>query len=390
MKFDVNRLMMLEAAKSTAKIAPSNSPLEVLNGILVESCADTGLTFLTATDHQISIQQKVMASVKESGAMLINSRILVGMMTLLRGEFVTFSADKPQLITVTSGKSMYRINCLPAKSYPKPVMPFPEESVIMSGICSLAKRTTFLVSKDDKKPALQCVNIKLRNNAVHATATDGMGMMLVKDSAESTEEREFLLPGYALGVLASISDDSDVFEVSDTGKNIVFVRGDMIFTIRKMATGDYIDTNSLVKNIKPLYAALTETGKMKAALSLISAGTRLGAAHTPINLILSDNEIILRCNSDHSEGNTSVPANVSRSTPDTGFYYDVSALLKLFNVLNGKVKLELDAKGFMMIKTRSEVYLQSPMRPPVKKPKAVKPAKEKESAEGAEDMKVTA
>jgi hypothetical protein len=40
----------------------------------------------------------------------------------------------------------------------------------------------------------------------------------------------------------------------------------------------------------------------------------------------------------------------------------VSALLKLFGILSGKVKLEMDARGFMMVKTRSEVYLQGPVR----------------------------
>jgi hypothetical protein len=80
---------------------------------------------------------------------------------------------------------------------------------------------------------------------------------------------------------------------------------------------------------------------------------------------------------------------VPQGTPDTGFYYDVSALLKLFQIINGKVKLEIDAKGFMFVKTRSEVYLQLPIRAPIKKEKPVKEPKEQKRAKGAEDVKET-
>jgi DNA polymerase III sliding clamp (beta) subunit (PCNA family) len=124
-------------------------------------------------------------------------------------------------------------------------MPFPEETVSLTGICSLAKRTTFAVSRDESKPALQCVNIKLKNNSVQAAACDSIRMMLVKDSAGPTDEQEFLLPGRSLQMLASVSTDADVFEVSDLGKEVVFVRGDMMFVIRKMVTGDYIDTSAV-------------------------------------------------------------------------------------------------------------------------------------------------
>jgi len=398
MKFEVNRLLMLDVVKSVAKIAPSNSPVEVLNGILIESNEDTGEIFMTATNYEVSIQQKIAASVQESGSMLINARLLVSMMSKLAGEFVTLSADRPELLIVSDGNCTYQIYCLPSKSYPKPIMPFPEESVIMTGICSLAKRTTFAVSKDDSAPALQCVQVKLKNNTVHATACDRMRMMLTRDEADAPNEREFLLPGRSLQILASISQDDDVFEVGDIGKDIVFVRGDMIFSIRKLAVGSYIDTAGLLKNLKPIYAALADAGQMKEALNVIDAGASAGGTKEPVNLVLLNGEIIFQCNSDYIQTSMAVSANVTKATPETGFFYDVSALSKLFQVIAGKVKLEIDAKGFMLVKTqtRSEVYFQAPMRAPIKKAKPSKQMKEQEEkqekektkrAKGAENVK---
>ena len=392
MKLEVNRLIMLEAAKCVAKIAPSNSPSELLNNIMIEGNDDTGEIILTATNHEVSIIQKIIASVSESGSMLVHPRMLTGMMSLLEGEFVSMSAERPDILTVKGGTCRYQIRCQPSNSYPKPIIPFPEESVIMTGICSLAKRTTFLVSTNDAQPlSLHCVNIKLKNNAVHAAASDGNRMMFIKDAAEPTDEQEFLLPGRGLSILASISKDSDVFEVSDIGKEVVFVRGDMVFSIRKYACDDYMDTAALIKKLKPVYTAVTEVGHMKEALNVMSVAALSGETIVPINLLFSGSEIVLRCVSDFSSSNTAVHANVTQDTPEDGFYYDVSALLKLFNVLNGKVKLELDAKGFMLVKTRSEVYLQAPVRGAAFRKKADDGnEKKKKSAKGAKEMKEAA
>ena len=390
MKFEVNRQAMLEAAKSVSKVVPSFSTSEILKQILLESNDDTGEVYMTATNNEVSIQHKVIASVEESGSLLIDPRLLVGMMAKLEGDFISLftPSDKPELLKVTSKRCTFQINCTDSRGYPRPTMPFPDESVIMTGICSLAKRTTFLVSKDETKPALQCVQVKLKNNAVHATASDGVRMMLVKDSAEHNDECEFLLPGRSLQVLASISRDDDVFEIGDIGREIVFVRGDMIFTIKKLIEGNFIDTATLLKNIKPIYITVVDVHKMKEALSLISVVALSGVTIKPINLVLSNNEIILQCDDDLTEGSSIIPSKVSQNTPDAGFYYDVSALIKLFNVVSGKVKLEIDARGIILIKTRSEAYLQAPVRPPEKK-ESTPVEQEEKCAKGAKNVKET-
>lgn len=395
MKLEINRAIMLEAAKNTATVAPPSST-QILSNILLECNEDTGEVFLTATNHEVSIQQKIMASVEKSGSIMVTPRMLTSMLSLLGSEIVAFSAGDNEILKVTGGRCIYQIKCLSAKGYPKPVMPFPEECAIMTGIRSLSKRTTFAVSKDPNKLALQCVKIKIKNNAVHAAASDGMKMMLVKDSAAPTDEREFLLPGRALQMLASISTDEDVFEVSEIGNEIVFVRGDMIFTIRKLAAGEFMDTAAVIKNFKSEYTALVEAVKIKESLKLLSVAAAIGDTPMPLNLSFSRGEIILRFNNDYSEADSVIPGKVPKETPDSGFYYDISALEKLFQVVGGNVKMEIDANGYMLIKTRSEIYFQSPVSHAVikarsvKQIKSVKEPKEKSRAKGAKSMKEVA
>ena len=81
MKIEINRTAMLEAAKNVAKIAPTNAPVPLLNGVLIEGNEDTGEVYMTATNYEVSIQHKLMASVGASGTILINARLLVNMLS---------------------------------------------------------------------------------------------------------------------------------------------------------------------------------------------------------------------------------------------------------------------------------------------------------------------
>jgi hypothetical protein len=224
-----------------------------------------------------------------------------------------------------------------------------------------------------------------------AAACDGVKLMLVKDAAEPTEEMEFLLPGRSLSMLASLSNDSDVFEVGDIGKEVVFVRGDMVFSIRKLADSGFIDTTTIIKNIQPAYAAIADASKMREALGIVSISALESGSKSPVNLTLSDGEITLQCRGKYSTSATSLPAKVTTQTPESGFFYEASALLELFKLLKGRFKLEIDKVGFMCITTQSEAYCQSAMRAP-RYEKAAQPEEQKKTtgAKGADDTKEAA
>jgi hypothetical protein len=103
---------------------------------------------------------------------------------------------------------------------------------------------------------------------------------------------------------------------------------------------------------------------LKEALETVTAGMD----SQPVQLVLKDNEIHLRCSSKDENARISVPATVPTETPKEGFYYNIGNLsIELFDVVKGKIRVELDAKGTMIVKTANEVYLQLSQRAPVSK-----------------------
>jgi len=355
MEFTADRLDLLELAKKAARLANENSPVEALKGICLESDEDAGEVSMIATNYEAAIFLKEKAAVSRSGKLVINAKLLTGMLTLLNGEQVTLAADNNK-IKVSSERATYTVAYLPGEHYPKPVMPFPDETVRLSGICGLAKKTVFAVSKDNGKPALQCVCLKVKHNCAHAAACDGARMILVKSETESAGVQEFLLPAQSFRLLASISTDEDVYNAGVVGNEAVFIKRNLLFAI-KLQTGVYIDTNVIVQSVKPQYKAVTKAGSMFSALELMSVGP--GAA--PVNLLFTDDAVRMTRAGESGSSVIEAQAKISGDMPESGFFYNTDYLLKLFHILTGTVKIEIDSKGMMLVRAKNEIYVQAPV-----------------------------
>ena len=366
MKFIISRPQLAEAVKNAAKVAPPFSNMEAIKNILIECDESTSEVYLTATNNEASVKIKTSALTgSQGGAAAINGRLLDRMLPLLTGDYVVISAETSSTLTITSGNTVFKINCIPAHDYPKPEIAGAGENAAISGVCTLNRKTTRFLSESSAKPALQCVNVKMSGSKVNATASDSFKMIFIKGAGESKGSVEFLMPGRALNMLAAMSEDSDMFNVSDNGSQLIFDRGDITFAARKLTNEKYLDTASLIKNLNTAYSAITETRELKEALETASVSSRAGKNFKPVNLVVANNEITITCENDHSEARVAMPASVSSSTPPGGFWYDPSPLLQAIRLFNGKAKLEIDARGTLIIKTSNEVYFQAPFRPPI-------------------------
>ncbi len=58
----MNRMELLSAAKCAANIAPAESPLDVLRGVLLET--DAAAMTLTATNMEVALEQKAPSPTK--------------------------------------------------------------------------------------------------------------------------------------------------------------------------------------------------------------------------------------------------------------------------------------------------------------------------------------
>ena len=158
MNVNANRLELLRAVRQAASVAPNASPLEVLKGILLKA-ESNGHLYLSATNLEVAIRIGLSCVSESEDAVVVNARLLVGMLERLGGESVMLSRNDSSLqLTVKSEKAFYQIPFLGGDCFPQIEMPFPEDTIPVKGLPKMVKRIAFAVDKtNNEKPMLRCV-----------------------------------------------------------------------------------------------------------------------------------------------------------------------------------------------------------------------------------------
>lgn len=159
MNITINRAELLSAVQKAAAIASEDAPLEPLKGVLLEADAAAGTLTLTATNIETSLEQKLACTVGEDDALVMNAKLLAGMLGLMSGETAQLRRWRgTRLLTLSSGETVYNWSIGERGEFPKIELPFPEDTVKLSGIPSMARQTMF---------ATKAIEINVKNIASH-------------------------------------------------------------------------------------------------------------------------------------------------------------------------------------------------------------------------------
>ena len=256
MLITVDRAEFLAAIKRATAIAPSDSPLDVLKGVLLETDSARKMLTVTSTNLEVSLVEQLPCSAQEDGALVYSARTLAEMLQRLPEDTVEISRKENRgRMTLASGGASYEVDVWDRGAFPKPDLPFPEDPVKVSGIPAMAQHTVFSTAQDKDKPLLRCVNLMFTSMGLRAAGSDGMCIVTAKGDDQSTGDISLLVPALSLAKLAGMCKDEDEFRVGTTGKGIVFFKEDFLFSARLME-GGYIDTDSLLKTITNSFTVL--------------------------------------------------------------------------------------------------------------------------------------
>ena len=93
MNITMNRAELLHAVRRAVTVVPSSSPLETLKGVCLEVAAASKSLVLTATNLEVTLKQKLTCDTQEDDALVIDARLLAGMLEKLPGDTVRLWRD---------------------------------------------------------------------------------------------------------------------------------------------------------------------------------------------------------------------------------------------------------------------------------------------------------
>lgn len=355
-----NRQEMLTLASQAAKAVPKSASSEAIKGIHMEADIRRSMLTLTATNHEIAIRTSMGASVEQSGSVVVSSTLFPAILSKLPEDNVDLELGRNGQLAIRSGNSCFRLDVLSGDKYPMPELPFPDDTLPVSGLCSLARNTIFAAAEDSSQsPPMKCVRLQIGPDGLKACTSNGFCIVEADGDKQCKGKIELLLPAHSLKTLASISKDSDVYEMGLTGKSLVFWSGTLLFSAR-LVEGSFPNTGDFFKHFKGQYSVHLDAGELSHAIETVAA---VAESNARIELAFGEHEVVLSAESAYGKSSVPVKALVL-SAPDTPFYYNHKKLLEYLCLEKGKITLEFDRSGILVIRPGSTRYLQSPMRPP--------------------------
>lgn len=372
MNITINRAEMLCAVKRASAIAPADSPLDVLRGVLLEADAASGKLTVTSTNLEVTLEEKLPCSVREDGALVFSAKMLAEMLSRLPLDTVQICrAENRGRMKLQSDNACYEVDVWDRGAFPKPEIPFPEDTIKLSGIPAMAQHTVFATAQDNGKPLLKCVNLMFTSTGLRAAGSNGNCIVTAKGDHQSTGDVSLLIPAASLGKLSNMCQDKDEFRVGTTGKSIVFFRENFLFSARLME-GGYIDTERLVGSIRNAFTVLTDIQDMRAALSSVLTVGSSGR----VKLSFQDQRLVFHCSGDYGSASTPIETIALTGAPAGDYWFNAKQLVTCLKALSGTVTLGIAQGGMLTLATQDAYYLQNAMRPETQK----KPQKTVKSA----------
>lgn len=194
MKFTLERNSLLSLVGHAQGVVEKRNTIPVLANVLIRVEGDT--ISMTATDMEIEMNECISASVEQSGAVTVPAHTLYDIVRKLpEGSQIEFTSTNPNQLTLSSGRSHFKLGCLPVEDFPK----MPEGDLqhrfrlTSSDLRYLIDRSRFAISNEETRYYLNGIFLhaaKQGDNAtLRAVATDGHRLARVEkpspDGAQS-------------------------------------------------------------------------------------------------------------------------------------------------------------------------------------------------------------
>lgn len=358
MNITANRWELLSAAQNAEKIVPALTTLPILRCAYLAT--ENGKLTVAACNLELALERRIPAEIREEGAIVLDAELLAAMLRLLSGETVTISQKDNGAITVTGGEATYHIPTMDAATYPRMEIPCPEDTVPVTGIPAMVKRTTFAVSEEEGKPQMKCVHLIFSKDGLKAVSSDGYRIAAAKGDSKAAGSVDMLLPATSLEKLAQLVSNKDSLRVGVAGKTMVFSKEDFAFSARIME-GSYFDADQLMSRVTPSFTVLTDTDLMKQSLASVNAVT---GKQSRFSIAFNGSRLRMRCASESGASVVDMDVVPLSGTPEGEYWYDPVKLMECLRAQGGTLMLELAQNGALLMRTDDLVCLQMPMRRP--------------------------
>lgn len=353
----------LQRALSIVNRAIPNRPtLPILSNVMLTT-EDARLK-LSATNLELGIHVWIGAKVEHEGAITIPAKLFYDLVSNLSPERVDMELDaNTRTLNLRCGGTVTNIKGIDAGEFP--LVP---EADANTGIAmpahefrKMIDQVAFAAARDDNKPVLTGLYMRVHDNQVTLSATDGFRLSERRTTLEIASRQAFnlIIPSRTLQEVARIisDDDEDVLISVPEGRSQVMFHLRDIDVVSSLVEGAFPDYERVIpRNHQTVTTVYTDELLRAAKRSEVFARDNSFTTHMVVNPPedgMGPGEVRLFAKANERGDNESM-IDASVDGPPFEVSFNIKFLIELLNVIG-------DAQAVILTNTSSDPCLIRPM-----------------------------
>ncbi len=357
---------LLRPLQIVSGIVERRHTLPILANILIRKEGDTVSLLSTDTDIQIVTHAKIGVTEENANTTVAARKLLDILQTLPDASDIVISLNDKRLV-VSSGKSRFSLQTLPANDFPTVSQPQEYETSItltQKALKNLLNMVHFAMAQQDIRYYLNGLLLQVEGKTINAVATDGHRLAFYKiETDQEFQKNEAIIPRKTILELQRLLNDSEnPVQIDLSGAQARFVFGE-VELVSKLVEGKF---PNYTKVIPKGYRNKFSISREQLQKALQRAAIMTSDKFKGIRCILAQNNIkINSTNAEQEEAIEEIELDYMGDDIDIGF--NVTYLLDVLkNLKNDEIHIELgDANSSALISLPDNMdfkYVVMPMR----------------------------
>ena len=317
MEVHVDRDAFMRGLQMAHNVVEPRQTLPVLANVLLDAQGDT--LRLTATDLEVSVRVTGPAKVVKPGTITISARKLMEIVKELASDPLALKVQENDWVALRCAGASYRLVGLTPEEFPAVGDGATSGWLTIDGkvLRDMLGQTTFAISHDESRYALNGVLFAVQDKELRMVATDGHRLALaVRQLPNAGPAMSGIVPRKAVQEVARIVGSGEEVEIA-VSDNQFMIRMPNVLLMARLIEGTFPNYEQVVPRAHPHRVTLSRAA-LTAALRRVSV---LSEERTkPVKFQLSPGQLKLTANSpDYGEAEEQMEAQFAGEEITIGF-----------------------------------------------------------------------
>jgi DNA polymerase-3 subunit beta len=284
MEVVIDRDAFLKGLQMVQNIVEPRQTLPILANVLLEAAGDS--VRLTATDLEVGARVSVPAKVGAIGAITVSARKLAEIVKELPAAAVALKVSDNVTVSLRCGGATYRMVGLAPDDFPPVVPASPQSWVSIEAkiLREMLTQTSFAVSHDETRYALNGVLFAFQGKDVRMVATDGHRLALsTRSLGQGVASATGIVPRKAVTEIMRVIGAGEEVQLAITENQFVLQMPNFVMTAR-LIEGQFPNYEAVIPKAHP-GRLTTARGALSSALRRVSVMAE--ERNKPVKLALS-------------------------------------------------------------------------------------------------------